>query len=87
MLRHFRELQRSALVKIGQLAMQAEVRKDERIVRLLQELIAPSVVSAQLNASLDPILLYSENACAGLVQLVDFPFFLDPDVERITSRP
>src|SRR5262250_3012657 len=61
---------RSSLVKIGQLAVQPELGKVECIIGAGQDMLRPARVGAQIDASLESVLLNGKNALAALMQLV-----------------
>src|SRR5882672_2842581 len=69
--------ERRAPIEVGDAAAQAEGRKGEEIVRLLEHLFAPAGIGAQVGADLEAVLLHSQDAGAGFVQLVDLAFALD----------
>jgi len=46
---------------------------------LLEQLLAPTGIGAQVDADLEAVLLHGQDAGAGVVQLVDLAFALDVD--------
>src|SRR2546423_1193981 len=69
--------ERRAAIEVGNAAAQAEVGEGESVVWFLEHLFAPTALGAQVDANLEAVLLDSEDAGAGVVQLVDFAFALD----------
>ena len=76
---HSARLQRRAAVQVRDFAVQAELGEYEQVVQLGQHRLRPDRIRALVGADFDPVLLYGEDAFAGIVQLVNAALLLDVD--------